>query len=88
MEFRADMVSLASIGDAVARRRINMRKTQVEMARLCDINHVTLSRIEGGLVDLRLTTLLKVCEGLAMTPGKLVQLAKLLEERDSHAHTT
>jgi len=49
-------------------RGLSLRK----LAELSGIHFVTLARLENGLIDPRLSTLLKLCKALKISIGELV----------------
>lgn len=43
-----------------------------ELSTLCNVHQSNLSKIEAGLIDIRLSTILELAEGLGVHPKKLL----------------
>ena len=74
-------LTLEDIGAAITRRRDTLAKTQAELSGMASIHWVTMSRIESGKVDFKVSTLVRLCEALSYSPGKLFALAVAMKGR-------
>jgi len=66
---------LLPIGRAVRRARRNLDISQETLGQRIGMHATHVSEIERGLKDIRLSTLLRVTEGLEITPAQLFTLA-------------
>lgn len=60
------------VGANIRARRDELGITQEEAARRAQIHPVEFARAERGVRDLRLSTLVKIADGLAVAPGQLL----------------
>jgi DNA-binding Xre family transcriptional regulator len=60
-----------SLGTILARRRKALRISQKGLAKACQIRHATLSDIENGVVDPKLSTISRLCHALDCMPGPI-----------------
>ena len=71
-----------TIGNRLLKIRKNLGLTQAEVAELAGISDRTYADIERGSVNMRVETLLQICEALRITPDEL-----FLVEEDLHKKT-
>jgi transcriptional regulator with XRE-family HTH domain len=62
---------IAAVAANVARLRRQKKLTQVQVAHRSGIHHTEISRIERGLRDVRLSTLVRLARALKVKPGRL-----------------
>lgn len=62
---------LTSIGDKLYRVRKRLGYTQAEVAEAAEISTRAYAEIERGCVNMRIETLLKICNVLHITPDEL-----------------
>lgn len=65
---------LKQLAERIKNRRIEMGLTQKELAEKLGTNHTFVTRMETGLQDNRISTLLKVAEALEIEIEKLVKV--------------
>lgn len=58
--------SAKDVGDLLKERRVEMDVKQYRLAEVADINRVTLSHIEGGTAEVKISSLLKLADALGM----------------------
>ncbi len=63
---------LRIIGNKMLAHRKKAGLTQAELAEIAGISDRTYADIERGTVNMRLITLLKICEGLGITPDDIL----------------
>ena len=63
---------LYTIGNRLYELRKRMGMTQLELAVAADISERTYADIERGTTNMRLETLLRICEALYITPDKIL----------------
>lgn len=63
---------LRDIGNNMLAHRKKSGLTQAELAEIAGISDRTYADIERGTVNMRLQTLLKICEGLGITPDDIL----------------
>lgn len=56
------------------------KMTSKHLAALCDMNHVTLSQIEGGQRFISANSLSKLCRALECEPSELFERFEVLEK--------
>jgi DNA-binding Xre family transcriptional regulator len=54
------------------RRKLSLRR----LGEISGVHYVSLAKMEAGKLDPRLSTLLRLCEALEITPNDLVQQSK------------
>lgn len=64
---------IAVLAANVARLRRQKKLTQAQVAERSGIHFSEISRIEGGLRDLRLSTLVRLARALNVKPGRLLE---------------
>jgi transcriptional regulator with XRE-family HTH domain len=75
--------TLQQFGENVRQARQDRGWTQEDLAHKTDLAIVQVSRIERGKREIRLTTLLRLLDGLELQPQVL--LSGLLRDPDKHA---
>ena len=63
---------LYSIGNRLYELRKRMGMTQLELAVAADISERAYADIERGTTNMRLETLLRICDALYITPDKIL----------------
>lgn len=63
---------LIEIGNRLYRIRKKMGLTQMEVAIFADLSERTYADIERGTANMRLITLLRICDALHITPNELL----------------
>jgi transcriptional regulator with XRE-family HTH domain len=66
-------VEIAVLAANVARLRHRKKLTQAQLAQRTGIHYTEISRIERGLRDLRLSTLVRLARALNVKPGRLLE---------------
>lgn len=66
-------VEIAVLAANVARLRRQKKLTQAQVAERSGIHFTEISRIENGLRDLRLSTLVRLARALNVKPGRLLE---------------
>jgi Predicted transcriptional regulator with C-terminal CBS domains len=74
-----DKVRLQKIGANLLRIRTAKGLTQEELSYRCDVDRAKISKIESGQVNLVVTTLLDLAEGLEVDPSELLDLSSKLK---------
>jgi transcriptional regulator with XRE-family HTH domain len=64
---------LKVVGRTIAETRLSRGLTQEALAHAVDMHPVEISRLERGTRDLRLTTIVRVAEGLGIPPMDLLR---------------
>jgi transcriptional regulator with XRE-family HTH domain len=74
---------LESIGANVRRlrTRVGVGLTQEKLAEKAGLDYAWLRKLERGKVDLRIQTLVRIANALAVKPGVLLRAAKLEEAK-------
>jgi DNA-binding Xre family transcriptional regulator len=67
------VTAVQRLGENVKAARHDRDLTQEDLAALSDLSVVQISRIEGGKREIRLTTLLKLINGLQIEPQDLLR---------------
>ena len=60
------------IGDNILKRRKQRGLTQFETAELAEISDRTYADIERGVANMRVDTLIKICDALKITPNDIL----------------
>lgn len=63
---------LRAIGERLFTIRKKSGKTQLEVAAEAEISDRTYSELERGITDVRISTVLKTCEALRITPDDIL----------------
>ena len=63
---------LRQVGEKLFRIRKHTGKTQLEVATEADISDRTYSELERGVANARISTMLKACEALHITPDEIL----------------
>lgn len=74
-----------AIGEKLYHYRKNSGKTQLQVATEADLSDRTYSEFERGIADARLSTVLKACEALHITPDMILteeSAASVAREQD------
>ncbi|MCS5597950.1 MAG: helix-turn-helix domain-containing protein [Alphaproteobacteria bacterium] len=61
------------IGKNISRLRKEQKLTQEDLCGLADLDRSNLSGIENGIVDFRITTLVRIAQALEVELGALVK---------------
>mgnify|MGYP004417311743 CR=1 FL=1 len=68
------MITLGTIGRAIAKFRTSKGMSQEDLAAEANVNRGYISRIENGRVAFSVTVLLKICKALEIDPGHIFRL--------------
>ena len=77
--------NLQIIGNKLLTIRKKLGMTQVEIAEAADLSDRTYADIERGCVNMRLDTLLRICEVLHITPNEILTCNKINLEYQENA---
>ena len=73
--------TLGFLAANVRRLRLKHDLTQAQLAEQADISPIHVQRIERGIVDARVSTIVALADALATTPDKLLRPARAVERR-------
>lgn len=63
---------LNKIGNKLLAFRKRMGMTQAEVAEAADLSDRTYADIERGMVNMRIETILRICQALSITPDEIL----------------
>ena len=66
---------LTSVGEQIKKVRTEQHLSQADLAARCGMEKATISRIEGGRVNVTFSTVLRVCKGLNIEANDLIRKA-------------
>lgn len=67
---------IAVVGENIVRLRRKRKLTQSELGQRSGIHFTEISRIEHGMRDLRLSTVMRIASALRVRPGRLLESAR------------
>jgi transcriptional regulator with XRE-family HTH domain len=77
-----DYLFLAEIGRRLAERREQLGLSQPDLASKVKISHQMLSRYELGQSDPPMSTFMRICSALGISPTPILVQVALLSEQD------
>ena len=77
-----DKPIIREVGLFIRKLRLEQDLTEKDMSKLCGVNVKSLSQIEQGKRDLKLTTLEKLAHGLGCSPGYVLSLGTKESRKD------
>jgi transcriptional regulator with XRE-family HTH domain len=70
---KPDPAAQKQLGQNIRANREKNGLTQEDLAAACDLHPTEIGRLERGERDMRLSSLMRVARGLAVSPGELLR---------------